>query len=129
MVLSVDGGTLALSEQGTLITLAVSSDGTITSKNKFSIASSSSLAATPDFLFVSDQGYNSNDGEVFAFSNTASPVEKPNNDLAIGLGVGLGGGAAIGAGAGVFYYVKGLHAAAHKVAVNTEPVADSIELA
>jgi hypothetical protein len=72
---------------------------------------------------------NGNDGEFFVFANTASPVEKPNNDLAIGLGVGLGGGAAIGAGAGVFYYVKGLHAAAHKVAVNTDPVADSIELA
>jgi len=130
LVLSVDGGTLALSDRSTLTTLAVSSDGTITSKNKFSITGSSSLAATPDFVFVSNINYNSNDGEVFVFANTASPVAKPNNDLAIGLGVGLGGGAAIGAGAGVFYYVKGLHAAAaHKVAAIAEPVADSIELA
>jgi len=59
----------------------------------------------------------------------APPAKPPNNGLAIGLGVGLGGGAAIGAGAGAFYYVNGLKAAAHKVVVIAEPVADSIELA
>ena len=88
------------------------------------ISTSSPLSTTCPSV-PSSKGYYS----VQSCVTPAPPAKPPNNDLAIGLGVGLGGGAAIGAGAGVFYYVKGLHAAAHKVAVIAEPVADSIELA
>lgn len=67
LVLSVDGGNLALSDRSTLTTLAVSSDGTITSKNKFSISGSSSLAATPDFVFVSQTETTTATTERFSF--------------------------------------------------------------
>jgi len=133
-VLSSDGKTLFT--DGWQSYAVSATDGTLSYKGSTSNFMSdiySSLAATPDWLFIGAGTHGSSAGIVYIVANTAPPTASPlaspsgtNNDLAIGLGVGLGGGILIVAAIFAIIFFGGL--CAFSTTPKHDPVPTIVEM-
>lgn len=76
--LSVDGGTLVLSNGATVQTYTVSpTDGSLTLKQSSISSQGWRVAATSDLIFTAESSVNSNSGIVYVIANTAAPTPSP----------------------------------------------------